>query len=56
MNGELFSEMSSRDLQNAAQRTTLNIPGQRTSGENFWLSTNAVTRGTAHSSGAAGKA
>ena len=44
--------MSSRDLQNAAQRMTLNIPGQRTCDENFLLSMNAITRGMAHSSGA----
>ena len=36
MNGELFAEMSSDDLQNAARRMTFNIPGQRTSGENFF--------------------
>jgi hypothetical protein len=55
-NADLFAEMSSEDLQNAARQQQFNLPGQRTAGETFLQSMNAATKGMAHTSGAAGRA
>ena len=56
-NAELFSEMSSDDLQSAAHRKTNNCHGgPRTTGERFLQSMDAITKGMAHSRGAAGQA
>ena len=56
-NAELFSEMSSDDLQSAARRKSNNCHGgPRTTGERFLQSMDAITKGMAHSRGAAGQA
>ncbi len=55
-NADLFAEMSSEDLQNAARRQQFNLPGERTTGETFLQSMNAKAKGMAHTSGAAERA
>jgi hypothetical protein len=49
---ELFADMSSEDLQNAARRSNI-FDGERTCGQIFLQAMNAVTKGMAHSQGAA---